>query len=746
MARKGITVSLGLIGLALWGALAVLFLRIDLGTIISGAPTQQVVLDAFEVGLLGAMAIGVVLLVALSPGGQGRLRGDPAQEALSTMEKVVVSFLARQPGPEGQKQLMGQLVDAAARLAGASGASLERVEGDDLVYLLGTGSAPPNTGRVPLRTHPLADCVRANRIVIVPDAAAPRGAEPSAASTAVPFRSILGLPVAYAGRVLAVVHMVAPGPYAFNDSAAARARPILPLLAHALWKGAESSEEAAAAAERDRLLARVSEFEGRLGALMDQLEDVHWVTDANREHLIAVNGAYERVFGRSPDKLYTSARTWYDSVHPDDREAALQAALQAKEDQFEATYRIVLPNKSVAWIRERGRRLRDANRKPIAWSALATDVTEQARLEAYERRVAFTLEKAPVVSYAARPDGDYGITFIAPNVEAILGYKPGEVLKDSNFWSARIHPEDQARAFADFPTLFKKGSLAHEYRFKHADGTWRTLRDEVGLLRTEDGKPFEIVGFLSDITEARRNEEGVSYSLNRIKELQDSRTRILNTISHDLANPITPMRLQLHMMKDKVPAGGPAAKGLEVVTRNLDQLTRLIEDLKDLARLEAGKLQVDPQPADLGELAKQAVESFQGAAEAKGISLVLDSGGALPVEADPQRIGQVLYNFLTNAQKFTPAKGTIRVEAKRDPAGAVIRVTDSGRGLSRDEMDRLFKPFSQVHDRKEVKEKGTGLGLYICKGLVESHGGRIFVESQGHGKGSTFGFTIPLRK
>jgi signal transduction histidine kinase len=100
---------------------------------------------------------------------------------------------------------------------------------------------------------------------------------------------------------------------------------------------------------------------------------------------------------------------------------------------------------------------------------------------------------------------------------------------------------------------------------------------------------------------------------------------------------------------------------------------------------------------------------------------------------------------LTNALKFTPAGGRVVVEAAQEGADAVVRVRDSGRGLAPDEIPRLFKPFSQVHERSEVAERGTGLGLYISKGIVEAHGGRIGCASEGRGSGSTFSFWLPTR-
>lgn len=240
-------------------------------------------------------------------------------------------------------------------------------------------------------------------------------------------------------------------------------------------------------------------------------------------------------------------------------------------------------------------------------------------------------------------------------------------------------------------------------------------------------------------------EEGVNYSLSRIKELQDARTRLLDTISHDLANPLTPVRLQLSILKEAlVDKPGTTARSMEILERNVEQLARLIEDLKDVARLEGGTLKIRAAPADVAELARSAVDSFQGNAKERGVTLEGKVAPSLPVTADAQRITQVLFNFLTNALKFTPKDGLIRVEAGKSGKDAVVRVTDSGRGLTKEEMDKLFRPFSQVHKATEIKERGTGLGLYISKGLIESHGGKIFVESKGHGKGSTFGFSLPL--
>ncbi|HLE47731.1 MAG TPA: ATP-binding protein, partial [Candidatus Thermoplasmatota archaeon] len=232
-----------------------------------------------------------------------------------------------------------------------------------------------------------------------------------------------------------------------------------------------------------------------------------------------------------------------------------------------------------------------------------------------------------------------------------------------------------------------------------------------------------------------------------IKELQESRTRLLNTIAHDLASPLTPIGLQVELLQMSMPqATEKQKKSLEILLRNVAHMQRLVEDLKDLARLEAGQLKIDPKDTELTGIVQKAVDSFQESAKERGLAL----GGkiaasAAPVHADEQRLTKVVFNFLTNALKFSPPGGTITVDMTSDASQATVRVRDQGRGLSPEEIGRLFQPFSQVHDRSQMKEKGTGLGLFICKGLIEKHGGRIWAESQGHGKGSTFAFTLPLK-
>lgn len=236
-----------------------------------------------------------------------------------------------------------------------------------------------------------------------------------------------------------------------------------------------------------------------------------------------------------------------------------------------------------------------------------------------------------------------------------------------------------------------------------------------------------------------RSVRDVDAANDKLRKADEFRLQVLNTVAHDLTSPLTPIVLRLHMLAKQ----DGAAKHVDVVQRNINVLQRLINDIKDLAKVEAGRLDLRREDIDLTELADRTVSGFQADAEVRGVRLTMDAPENLRVEADADRLMQVFYNLITNGLKFTPKGGTVRVEVTADDGTARVQVVDSGRGLTADEITHLWKPFSQVHDRAEIPERGTGLGLFITKGIVAAHGGDVWVASDGHGTGSTFGFALP---
>lgn len=273
------------------------------------------------------------------------------------------------------------------------------------------------------------------------------------------------------------------------------------------------------------------------------------------------------------------------------------------------------------------------------------------------------------------------------------------------------------------------------------------------------GQPISYMGkvadqtILRDITDRKRVEEQRRVAADqraeiaRLKEMDRMKTQFVNTLSHELRTPLTPIKVQLHLLKTANASHDEEKqkRATEMLERNVLRMGGLIDELLEVARLQAGNLKLDLAPLDLGAAVGEALDSFRDVAKAGGVELQTKVEKGLPVEADARRLTQVMYNLLNNALKFTPQGGRILVEAAREDGKARIHITDTGIGIAPDDIQRLFEPFSQVHDTMQKTNAGTGLGLYICKGILEGHGGRIWCTSPGPGKGTTFSFEMPLR-
>ncbi len=235
------------------------------------------------------------------------------------------------------------------------------------------------------------------------------------------------------------------------------------------------------------------------------------------------------------------------------------------------------------------------------------------------------------------------------------------------------------------------------------------------------------------------------------RENEALRTRLANLseflgmVSHELRTPLTTIKGSTSIVLSDSSTFDPAEtrQFFRIIDEQSDLLRDLINNLLDLSRIEAGALSVTPEPTDVVFLVAEARNAFLRGGARNDIEVDLES--RLPhIEADRSRIAQVLNNLLSNASKYSPESSTIRVAATHQDGHVQISVTDEGRGLSAEQMSQLFTPYSRVDGAGgERRMAGAGLGLAICKGIVEAHGGRIRVESNGKGRGSRFAFTIP---
>jgi signal transduction histidine kinase len=231
-----------------------------------------------------------------------------------------------------------------------------------------------------------------------------------------------------------------------------------------------------------------------------------------------------------------------------------------------------------------------------------------------------------------------------------------------------------------------------------------------------------------------------------IQEANRLKTEFVSMVSHELRTPLTSIQGYAELLLEDKRITEEQRETLTIVKKNSDRLLGLVNDLLDLSRMEAGKLDLHRANLDLARLIPQVAGSLRPLIDAKRQRLKLDLSEALPaVWADQDRVTQILTNLISNAHKYTLAEGNITVAARQDDGFVRVDVSDTGIGLSPEDQAQLFTKFFRAHERSPQAGGGTGLGLVICRLLVELHGGRITVSSA-PGQGSTFSFSLPVRE
>ena len=252
-----------------------------------------------------------------------------------------------------------------------------------------------------------------------------------------------------------------------------------------------------------------------------------------------------------------------------------------------------------------------------------------------------------------------------------------------------------------------------------------------------------------ELVHALAAQKEIETELHQQRDWRDADRRkdeFLATLAHELRNPLAPIRQAA--LISKAPGATDAQKrwSHDVIDRQVQHMSLLLDDLLDISRVTRGTLALRMQPTELAAVLESAVETARPMIDAKRHVLTVDVPCA-PIQftADPLRVAQVLSNLLTNAAKYTDPEGQIRITGRCERDDVVIRVTDSGIGISAATLPRVFNMFSQVHSTTDRSEGGLGIGLALAQGLIELHGGTIEANSAGLGCGSEFTVRLPLR-
>lgn len=337
--------------------------------------------------------------------------------------------------------------------------------------------------------------------------------------------------------------------------------------------------------------------------------------------------------------------------------------------------------------------------------------------------------------------------FIETNraLQELLGYS-GEELRCMRF-ADLTHPDDAEISRQRFRELIsgQRDYYKLEKRYLRKDGrvVWANLT--VYLMRNRENQPSKVLAIIEDISERKRLDETLQRQYDQLKELDRLKSDFVNAVSHDLRSPLTAISGFAELLEDEL--AGPLTREqrgfIQQIEKNGQRLERMLNDLLDFARFEAGTFRLNCETVDFVPKLHDVVDSLKLQVEAARLHLELSQPEApLLVTLDPERLERVLFNLLSNAIKFTPEGGSVRLTAESRDGMLYCAVTDTGAGIAPEDLPKLFRRFSQLEQGKR-KKGGTGLGLSISKAIVEAHGGQIGVSSE-PGKGSTFWFQVPL--
>jgi PAS domain S-box-containing protein len=390
---------------------------------------------------------------------------------------------------------------------------------------------------------------------------------------------------------------------------------------------------------------------------------------------------------------------------------------------------------------------RDTDGAPVRILTITNDITDRKQAEADLLLLTERLSLATAVAKVGVWEWDLAsntLTWDATMFD-IYGF-PIVVPMPYDRWSAAVHPQDLPAVEAMLRRAIEdKGQGAAEYRIILPDGSVRNVSAVERVVLDERGNVCRLIGVDMDVTERKRSEDALEQFRQDQLRFKDE---FLSHVSHELRSPLTAIKQFTTIL-----LGGLAGElnpeqreYQQIVLKNIGQLQSMIDDLLEVTRLEAGKLTVEPESVSVANAVSDTFNTLQVTARSKGVTLSSDLPPDLPTAyADPTRLRQILIILLDNAIKFTPAGGSVDIQARvaqQDPRFLLLEVSDTGCGISPEIAGRLFERLYQVSEPIQASRKGLGLGLYICKELVTRQGGQIWVKRRPQ-QGSTFSFTLP---
>lgn len=509
---------------------------------------------------------------------------------------------------------------------------------------------------------------------------------------------------------------------------------------------------AAIALENKRASAALRQSENHLRIALEAARLGSWEWDAATGEVIS-SARCKANFGVSPDVKNFGELDYSMLIHPEDSprvEAATLAAAESTEI-YEMEYRVIWPDKTLHWIVESGRGLRDENGNIAKVVGITYDITErklaEETLRLSENQLRLVTDNAPVL--LVRVDHEHRYTFVNRAYAERHRLKPDEIIGRHIAEVVGLHAYQNIKDRIQQAFAGKRVEFELEIPYEKTGDRWTHVIYVAE--RDPEGRITGVLGVITDIAARKQAELELKRARDEAVDASRAKDDFIAALSHELRTPLNPVLL---LASDA--AGNPELPpkiraDFDLIRKNIDLEARLIDDLLDLTRITRGKLQLEKTRCDLHDVLHDAISNVQPDLEEKHLELITRfEAPNHQVLGDGVRLQQVFWNILKNAVKFTPHHGRVYLETKQADArdSLAVRITDTGIGMTPGEIARAFQAFVQGDHASGGPSLhrfgGLGLGLAISKMLVDLHAGQIESFSDGRDKGCTFVVTLPL--
>jgi PAS domain S-box-containing protein len=391
--------------------------------------------------------------------------------------------------------------------------------------------------------------------------------------------------------------------------------------------------------------------------------------------------------------------------------------------------------------------VRDDSGRLHGFANVTRDVTDRRRSEAALRESEERLRLAQQVARAGSFSWDIqsGVNTWTPELEALYGLPPGGFGRTEAAFEQLVHPEDRAQVLRWVERAFETGAPSEgEWRVIWPDGSVHWIAGRWQVLKDGFCKPVRMTGINFDITDRKRAEE-LRVSEAALREADRQKNHFLGMLSHELRNPLAPIRNSSYILRHAEPGSEQGRRAQEVIERQTEHLTRLVDDLLDVTRVARGRIELRRARVDLGDVVLHAADDFRVLLHDRGVRFeVVVPEEKLWIDGDATRLTQVIGNLLHNAAKFTRRGDEVDLLLGAVDGQAEIRVRDTGAGVDPSLLPSIFEAFVQGDRTLARSEGGLGLGLALVKGITELHGGSVRADSNGNGEGTEFVIRLPL--